>query len=250
MTYKYDSSSLLIGQGLSNFLKFVYTPSDEIEFGLRFSGANIDYANLEFNLYRFKFNARYKSYIDFPIEGISEGVLVSYNDTVFLDLGVAGNSLPFLAGAKIGNFELVYGNRYFNASDSILTGYNLSGGFVDMRLIGGIFLEDFDPIIYFDAVFGDGNLKIIYYLRNIDVNISIFDYEMNGMYSFENGNYKLGVQLPFWETYKVFGEFEQTRILSKWVLGFAQYEEDYNLGLKIRNELSSIFVDIFGEVLF
>ena len=152
LTYKYDSDSILTGVGFTNSLNLILNPTDEIELSLEYSGANIQYAKINFSIGKFNFLAHYNLPIELPITGIQSGICLTYDSRYYIDLGVVNNSLSWLIGVQFERFSLNYGNKYFEEESAILAGYNFNALNLTFSLFGGYYIDSTDFAVILDAL--------------------------------------------------------------------------------------------------
>ena len=250
LTYKYDSDSILTGVGFTNSLNLILNPTDEIELSLEYSGANIQYAKINFSIGKFNFLAHYNLPIELPITGIQSGICLTYDSRYYIDLGVVNNSLSWLIGVQFERFSLNYGNKYFEEESAILAGYNFNALNLTFSLFGGYYIDSTDFAVILDALSEKWNLNFSYIRSLISASLNINSWEFSGNYSLLNNNYDLTFGIPLFEKYSIFGGYSHTSLIDKSFIGVNYIEEDYNIGLKVRSETSNIYFDVFGSVNF
>ena len=250
LTYKYDSDSILTGVGFTNSLNLILNPTDEIELSLEYSGANIQYAKINFSIDKFDFLAHYNSPIELPMTGIQSGICFTYDSRYYIDLGVVNNSLSWLIGVQFGKLSLDYGNKYFDSESAVLAGYSFKLFNSNLDLFGGYYIDSTDFAVILDALSEKWNLNFSYIRSLISASLNINSWEFSGNYSLLNNNYDLTFGIPLFEKYSIFGGYSHTSLIDKSFLGVSYREEDYNIGLKVRSETSNIYFDVFGSVNF
>ena len=250
LTYKYDSDSILTGVGFTNSLNLILNPTDEIELSLEYSGANIQYAKINFSIDKFDFLAHYNSPIELPMTGIQSGICFTYDSRYYIDLGVVNNSLSWLVGVEFGKLSLDYGNKYFDSESAVLAGYSFKLFNSNLDLFGGYYIDSTDFAVILDALSEKWNLNFSYIRSLISASLNINSWEFSGNYSLLNNNYDLTFGIPLFEKYSIFGGYSHTSLIEKSFLGVSYREEDYNIGLKVRSETSNIYFDVFGSVNF
>ena len=250
LTYKYDSDSILTGVGFTNSLNLILNPTDEIELSLEYSGANIQYAKINFSIDKFDFLAHYNSPIELPMTGIQSGICFTYDSRYYIDLGVVNNSLSWLVGVEFGKLSLDYGNKYFDSESAVLAGYSFKLFNSNLDLFGGYYIDSTDFAVILDALSEKWNLNFSYIRSLISASLNINSWEFSGNYSLLNNNYDLTFGIPLFEKYSIFGGYSHTSLIDKSFLGVSYREEDYNIGLKVRSETSNIYFDVFGSVNF
>lgn len=249
-TYKYDSQAFLTGTGFSNSLTLLFNPSDEIELSLRYAGADIEYAKIDFSLNKFSFLAHYNYPIDLPITGIQSGVMINYNSKFYTDIGMINNVFSWLIGIQLDKLFFNYGNNYFNGESAILAGYKFSIYNIDLDLFGGYYIDSGDFALVLDAYSEIWKLNFSFIKTKISSNFEINAWNFAGSYNLLNSNYDFSISIPIFEMFEVFGGYSHTTLLDKGYFGVSYNESDYNIGLKVRTEVSNIYFDIFGEINF
>ncbi|MBO8161834.1 MAG: isoamylase early set domain-containing protein [Thermosipho sp. (in: Bacteria)] len=250
LTYKYDQDIILKGYGFDNSLNLIFKPSDELEFSLKYSGATIDNAKLEFSWQKLNLMAHYNLPLDLAIEGISSGVFVNYDNKFFVDIGALNDVLPFLLWVRFGDFSVYYGNKYFYGENAIFAGYDFEFSSIDFELFGGYFVESSNFAISINTNSKNWNSEFSYVNNIISLNIDVYGWEIFGNYSMLDSSYEISLSAPLFEIYKIFGGYRHSSLIDKSHIGFGLFEDDYSLRLKIRTEASNIFLDIFGEINF
>ncbi|SHH56867.1 isoamylase early set domain-containing protein [Thermosipho atlanticus] len=250
LTYKYDPTNILQGVSFTNSLTLVFTPSDEINFALNFSGANIEYAQLNFGWKNFTIMAHYNTPIDYPIEGARNGIYIAYKDMLFGDIGINNNQVSFLVGINFNNFSVSYGSNYFNNENTILAGYNFDYLGIDSNVLGGVSIETFNPMVFLQINGSNWSVDLLYKENSLSTNFVMFKWEMLGKYSFLDGTYNFSLYVPVFEKFQLFGGYEHKISTDEFSGGLGLYDDDYNVNLGIRFEMSNIYIDIFGNVSF
>ncbi|ANQ53570.1 isoamylase early set domain-containing protein [Thermosipho sp. 1070] len=246
VTYKYDSTTLIKGIGFSNKLSLIFKPSDELEFSIGYSGANIEYGVINFKVDKWNIMAHYNLPVDLPFNGIQSGVYLSFAG-VFVDLGAESGAVPFIIGARYSDFSLLYGDFYDR--NGILLGYNFSIFDADVELYGGYFFNLGELGFYCEAKSNDWNTTLQYFKNKFAMDLSLFNWDLVTDFSMTDLNYNISMYIPVVKNYKIFGGYSHTNLSDKYNFGLL-YDTDYTLGLKARMENSNIYFDIFGKVVF
>lgn len=250
LSYKYNSGTILTGNGFTNSLNLIFDPTDEIELSLVYSGANIEYSKINFARDKFSFLAHYRTPIDLPISGIQTGICITYDSKYYLDFGAINNTLSWLIGVDFDKFSLNYGNKYFDSESAIFAGYSFKFLNSNIELFGGYYIDSNDFAIIFDALSEKWNLNLSYVKSLISASLIFNSWNFSGNYSLLNKNYDLTFGIPLFEKYSIFGGYSHTSLIDKSFLGVSYNEEDYKIGLKVRTEISNVYFDIFGEINF
>jgi len=217
---------------------------------LGYSGANIEYAKINFSIDKFNFLAHYNSPIELPVSGIQSGICLTYDSKYYINLGALNNSLSWLIGVQFERFSLNYGNKYFEEESAILAGYNFNALNLTFSLFGGYYIDSADFAFVLDTSSENWNLNFSYVKSLISATLNINSWKISGNYSLLSANYDLSISIPLLEKYSVFGGYSHTSLIDKSYIGIGLYEIDYSLGLKVKNEMSNIYFDIFGSVNF
>ncbi|MBT1247313.1 MULTISPECIES: hypothetical protein [unclassified Thermosipho (in: thermotogales)] len=128
-------------------------------------------------------------------------------------------------------------------------GYNFSIFDADMELYGGYFFNLGELGFYCETKSNDWNTTLQYFKNKFAMDLSLFNLELVTDFSMTDLNYNISMYIPVVKNYKIFGGYSHTNLSDKYNFGLL-YDNEYNLGLKIRLENSNIYFDIFGKVVF
>lgn len=250
LSYKYDSQTILTGNGFTNSLNLILNPTDEIELSLVYSGANIEYSKINFLHDKFSFLAHYNLPIELPISGIQTGICITYDSKYYIDFGAVNNAVSWLIGVDFDKFSLNYGNKYFENESAVLGRYSFRISGLDIDFFSGYYIDSGSIAIIIDAFSENSSMNLSYVKDLISASLDINSWKISVDYSLLNSKYNLFINIPVLDKYSVFSGYTHTSLINKGFVGVSYSEEDYNIGLKIRNESSYIYLDVFGEVNF
>ena len=155
-----------------------------------------------------------------------------------------------MIGVEFGKLSLDYGNKYFDNERAVLASYSFKLFNFDLDLFSGYYIDSADFAFVLDTSSENWNLSFSYVKSLISATLNINSWKISGNYSLLSANYDLSISIPLLEKYSVFGGYSHTSLIDKSHIGIALYEVDYSLGLKVKNEMSNIYFDIFGSVNF
>ncbi len=234
--FRLDEANYLVGTGTTHSLYLNFKPNDVVDATIKFSGANVDKATLNFKLDDFTILARLNSVLPLPVEGAKTGVAISTKvavSEIIFDLG-SGNKLPILVGMNLGQFGLYGARNYFFGEDLEFLGT------VSLELVGlNLALYGGSSLPFQAYVFG-GEIG----LNNITVGAKVTTAEMYAYATYDNisvdfsidssFSYRAGVSIVLGDL-TVGAGYSSDNIITGGVL---KNSKDFDIGLKIETNLS------------